>query len=191
MFKKIVKTMLFVFVIGTFCSLSGQTSYARKGSNKPNVQVTQKGNGEKNKLPKKWEPNSELKEFNENGDLKRIRRYGPDGRATQDTDYEHGGPNHKFPHTHEWDWSRGDDTPNREDGVPLPGAKELPTKQKDKKGRKSQKDARSQKEKISPSKIPEVAKETVAWGTAGTIIYFIISEGSRIVFPIRNLIPVL
>ena len=46
MSKKIVKMMLFVFVVCAFCSVSGQISYARKGRNTPNVQVTQKGNGE-------------------------------------------------------------------------------------------------------------------------------------------------
>lgn len=188
--------MLFVFVVCAFCSVSGQISYARKGRNTPNVQVTQKGNGGNSKLPEKWKPNSELKEFNEDGGLKKIRKYGPDGRAIQDIDYEHGGSNHKFPHTHDWDWSGGDNNPNREDGVPLPGAKELPPKQKNKTGEKGQKGARGQKSgrgkknKIDISKIKNAAKITATLGTAGTIAYFIISEGSRIVFPIRNLIPV-
>ena len=197
MFKKIVKMMLFVLVVSVFCNASGQVSYARKGGNKPNAQVTHIENGEKSDLPEKWKPNSELKEFNEDGGLKKIRKYGPDGRAVQDIDYEHGGPNHKFPHTHDWDWSAGDNNPNREDGVPLPGAKKLPPKKNNKKAGKGQKGARGQKsgrgqtEKIDPSKLSDTAKITAALGTAGTIAYFIISEGSRIVFPIRNLIPVL
>jgi len=188
--------MLFVLVVGAFCNAGGQVSYARKGRNKPNVEVTQKGNGEKSKLPEKWKPNSELKEFNEDGGLKKIRKYGPDGRAVQDIDYEHGGPNHKFPHTHDWDWSTGDNNPKRGDDVPLPGAKKLPLKKNNKKGEKAQKGARgqksgrNQKEKIDLSKVTDVAKITATLGTAGTIAYFIISEGSRIIFPPRNLIPV-
>lgn len=185
MFKKIIKMILFVFVIFVFCGSSGQIAYARKGGNKPNAQITQKEVTENSDLPEKWLPNSELKEFNNEGRLKKIRKYGHDGRAIQDIDYEHGGPNHKFPHTHDWNWSAGDNNPNREDGVPLPGAKKLPPKQKSKKNRKGQ------NKKIRPSKISEVAKETVTLGTAGTIVYFIISEGSRIIFPVRNLIPVL
>ena len=67
MFKKVIRIMLFVFVVCAFCNASGQVSYARKGGNKPNVQNTQKSNGEESDLPEKWKPNSELKEFNEDG----------------------------------------------------------------------------------------------------------------------------
>lgn len=56
--------MSFVFVVCVFCSVSNQISYAKKGRDNPNVQVTQKGNGGKSGLPEKWKPNSDLKEFN-------------------------------------------------------------------------------------------------------------------------------
>ena len=196
MFKKLVKMMLFVFVVCAFCSISGQVSYARKGR-KQSVKAEQKAR-EESKLPTKWKPNSELRDYDYDGELLQIRRYGPDGRAIQDTDYCHSGPNHKFPHTHEWDWSKGDNNPNREDGVPLPGATELPPKKNnknDKQGGKGQKRGRGKKRKTNLSKISKAAKKTAkraaALGAAGTVVYFIISEGSRIVFPIRNFIPVL
>ena len=39
--------------------------------------------------------------------------------------------------------------------------------------------------------LEKVAEITTAVAVTGTILYYVISEGSRIVFPIRNLIPVL
>ena len=37
----------------------------------------------------------------------------------------------------------------------------------------------------------EAAEKVTTVATLGTIIYYIISEGSRIIFPVRNLIPIL
>ena len=56
MFKKLVKMMLFVFVVCAFCSISGQVSYARKGR-KQSVKAEQKAR-EESKLPTKWKSNS-------------------------------------------------------------------------------------------------------------------------------------
>ncbi|MBP5426818.1 MAG: hypothetical protein J6Y29_02850 [Clostridiales bacterium] len=190
MFKKIAKILLFVFLLCVFCNVTGQVSYARKVINKPNLQVTQKRHVKKDKLPIIWKPNSELKYYGDDGELIQIRSYGPDGRALQDIDYKHGGSNHKFPHTHDWDWSVGDNNPTRGDDVPLPGAKELPPKQKKKNpnSTRGQKSGKNQK-KIDFSTLSNTAKITATLGPAGTIVYFVISEGSRIVFPIRNIIP--
>lgn len=183
MFKRVCNVILFVFAVCAFCSINGHVSYARKVGNKSNAQAAQKKSSEEIDLPIKWKPNSELKKYNDNGDLKQIRKYGPDGRAIQDIDYEHGGSNHKFPHTHDWDWSMGDNNPKKKESVPLPGAKELPPKKNNKKNKN--------KKKMKKMNISKIAKKAATLGTVGTIAYFVISEGSRIVFPIRNLVPVL
>lgn len=50
--------------------------------------------------------------LNPDGTIKQRRYYGPDGRATKDTDYNHSDDGtHEFPHDHEWDWSK---TPARQ-----------------------------------------------------------------------------
>ena len=186
MFKKIVKMMLFVFVVFAFCGVKGQVSYAGDWTTR---------------LPSIGLPNSVGYEYGSEGQITKERRYGPDGRAIQDTDYEHGGSNHKFPHDHEWDWSKGNKKPDRKPGVPRPGAKKLPQKQKDKNDENNKKGKRPRKrwsirrivDRLKGVKFPQIskgAKKAAALGTAGTITYFIISEGSRIIFPVRNLIPV-
>jgi len=59
-----------------------------------------------NSLPKTGEPGSTGYEYNKDGSVKKKREYGPDGRALRDTDYNHPGDKHKFPHVHDWDWSK-------------------------------------------------------------------------------------
>ena len=184
MFKKMVKMMLFVFVVSVFCNVIGTMAYADQ---------------DKIKLPTIGLPNSVGYEYGAEGQVTKERRYGPDGRAVQDTDYEHGGPHHKFPHDHDWDWSRGDAKPKRKKGVPRPGAKKLPPKQNNKNDKNNQNKKRPKKKwKIRRPAFPQVSKDTkkavtgaAVLGTLGTIAYFIVSEGSRIVFPPRNFIPVL
>ncbi|MGI6605436.1 MAG: RHS repeat-associated core domain-containing protein, partial [Peptococcia bacterium] len=117
-------------------------------------------------LPAKGKPNSTDRLYNPDGTLKQERWYGPDGRALRDRDYNHSGEDtHEFPHDHEWDWSK---SPPRQKGVPVP-----------------------QTEKPDKNNI----QDSTFWGalgaTAGVVFYIIISEGSRIVFPIRNLAPVI
>lgn len=60
-------------------------------------------------LPVKGEPGSTKSLPNtETGGLWQERRYGPDGRAEKDRDYDdHGTPDvHTNPHDHYWDWSK-------------------------------------------------------------------------------------
>ncbi|MEL7568269.1 MAG: RHS repeat-associated core domain-containing protein, partial [Dehalobacterium sp.] len=102
-------------------------------------------------LPKTGTPNSKDSLYNPDGSVKQEREYGPDGQPVLDTDYNHGGANHEFPHEHVW-----------ENGVRGP--------------------ARS-------PKISNAGKVT-GWALVGTVVYWIVSEGSRILFPPRNLIPV-
>ena len=178
MFKKIVKMMLFVFVVSMFCNVIGMVGYADQNELK---------------FPTIGLPDSIGYEYGEKGQIIKERRYGPDGRAVQDTDYEHGGPHHKFPHDHNWDWNEGDSNPKRKDGVPKPGAKKLPPKQKNKNDKNKKRPKK--KWKIRKPAFLQVSKNTkkaVTGATVlGTIVYFIVSEGSRVVFPPRNLIPVL
>ncbi len=70
-------------------------------------------------LPKTGTPNSTKELLNPDGTVKQRRYYGPDGRATRDTDYNHSGK-HQFPHDHEWDWNK---TPPRQ--KPKETAKEI------------------------------------------------------------------
>lgn len=80
--------------------------------------------------------------------------------ADEDTDYNHAGDDHEFPHKHRWDWNK---KPPRQDWEPIP--------------------------KNDSSNIVDNAGEAAGWATAGTALYWIISEGTRL-FPPRNLIPV-
>lgn len=54
-------------------------------------------------LPIKHTPNSIIEQYDDNGNLVRIRHYDDEGNAYKDVDYtDHGRPDtHKFPHTHE------------------------------------------------------------------------------------------
>ena len=75
---------------------------------KNNVVLSSSNNGHGN-LPLTGEPNSTVKK--PNGD---TRAYGPDGRATKDTDYSHPSrhPELKNPHEHDWEWDNNG-VPNR------------------------------------------------------------------------------
>ncbi len=55
------------------------------------------------KLNEYGKPNSRA-DLYKNGRLKQSRWYGPDGRATRNRDYFHGGEM-EFPHDHKWDWN--------------------------------------------------------------------------------------
>ena len=68
-------------------------------------------------LPLTGAPNSVGKLYNPDGSLKQEREYGPDGQPLRDTDYNHGGQGHTFPHTHDWEDGK------RQKGVPSPGTK--------------------------------------------------------------------
>ena len=58
-------------------------------------------------LPVTGEPNSDRELYDEEG-LKQVRHYGPDGKAEYDIDYRHQNADgtHKFPHKHNWDWTK-------------------------------------------------------------------------------------
>jgi len=62
--------------------------------------------GKNGSLATKGTPNSSVNLYSKDGVLLQRRYYGSDGRALKDIDFTHGG-NHKFPHTHLWDWSSG------------------------------------------------------------------------------------
>lgn len=115
-----------------------------------------------NSLPKKGEPNSKETIYNPDGSVKQEREYGQDGQPVKDTDYNHGGVGHKFPHEHEW-----------KDGVRQPGVP-IPTPKPNQIQNSS-----SFEYNITPA---------AGLAAIGTTIYLIISEGSRIVLPQRNLI---
>ncbi|MEA4828104.1 MAG: hypothetical protein VB130_16015, partial [Clostridium sp.] len=110
------------------------------------------------KLGNKGAPNSKDKLYNKDGSVKQERVYGPDEKPLLDTDWNHGGVGHVFPHTHEW--KDGE----RQDGVPFHGAPPPPRS-------------------VSNTQISR-------WATAGITLYWVVSEGSRIVFPPRNLVPI-
>ena len=116
-------------------------------------------------LPARGEPNSTARRYGPNGEVVQERKYGPDGKAQSDTDYNHGGVGHEFPHEHEWqDGVRGAGVP-----MPQPGT--------------------GTSNKSDSAVIDGVG--TVAGGVAiGTIIYWVVSETSRVLFPPRNLIPI-
>ena len=48
-------------------------------------------------------PNSDDELYDDDGNLKQRRHYGPDGKAEYDIDYKHSG-NYEFPHMHTWNW---------------------------------------------------------------------------------------
>ena len=65
-------------------------------------------NDKERSLPVEGEPNSSQELYDDDGDLKQKRYYGPDGKATEDIDYKHQNSheNHEFPHRHTWDWNK-------------------------------------------------------------------------------------
>lgn len=69
-------------------------------------------------LPTTGEPNTDQELLNPDGTVKQRRHYGPDGKAEKDIDYNHPGEkDHKFPHEHDWDWSKN---PPRQGAKPCP-----------------------------------------------------------------------
>jgi RHS repeat-associated protein len=92
------------------------------------------------------------------------RTYGPDGKAVKDIDSGH--PHDPNPHAHDWDWSKDPPRQPRRDLTP----NETPMQ--------------SLWDKIKAIPPAPIAQA----GTAAIIIYFVVSEGSRL-FPPRNLIP--
>jgi RHS repeat-associated protein len=100
------------------------------------------------------------------------RTYGSDGRAQTDVDrgHDHGEGD---PHAHDWDWSKD---PPRQPGRPLTPEE------------REKENARNQ-DKPKPSERADQAKTAAAGVTVGVIIYWIVSEGSRLFLP-RNLIPI-
>ena len=60
-------------------------------------------------------PNSDDELYDEEGNLKQQRHYGPDGKAEYDIDYSHSG-NYDFPHKHVWNWNN---IPPRSGHIPL------------------------------------------------------------------------
>lgn len=129
-------------------------------------------------IPVTGKPGSTATEKNEDGTPKQERTYGSDGRAEKDVDYNHGG-NHEFPHEHDWDWSK---EPPRQPGKPIPPTP-CPTPS-------PSQGANPPSTSSSSSNSGDAIKSASAAAVAGTILYFIISEGSRIVLPVRNLIPI-
>ena len=59
-------------------------------------------------LKSQSDPNTRTNLFSEDGTLKQSRFYGEDGKAFLDIDYVHsnGDNSHKFPHYHDWDWTK-------------------------------------------------------------------------------------
>ena len=122
-------------------------------------------------------PNSILEIPNKDGSIKRRRQFDDNGRAEKDVDYEHGGVGHEFPHIHDWEWSNG--KPDRKKAR-KPGEGEI-----------KEVEEKAKKEKEAEEKAKDVAKGVTVGAVLGTALYFLISEGSRVVFPPRNLIPIL
>ena len=135
-------------------------------------------------------PNSIQEIYNPDGSVKQRRQFDEYGRAKKDVDYNHGGGEHEFPHVHDWKWKDGKpdrDDPRRPKEGELKEAEEKARKQKEEEAAEQAEEA-AQKAKEAAK---EAAKEITAGAIVGTALYFLISEGSRVVFPPRNLIPVL
>lgn len=136
-------------------------------------------------------PGSTRTLYNPDGSIKQERTYGPDGRAEKDVDYNHGGVGHTFPHEHTWDWSTGQ--PNRQEGVPLPPTPcPAPTPdQSANNGKTGVSDGQSGvSDGLTGSDVGEAVGKAAVGTAVATILYFVVSEGLRIVFPPRNLIPI-
>lgn len=112
-------------------------------------------------------PNSIYEIYNKNGSLKQRRQFDKNGRAKKDIDYSHGGVGHEFPHVHDWKWKDGK---SKRDDPRKPKEGEL---------------------QEAEEKAKDVTKGITIGSAVGAAVYFLISEGSRVVFPPRNLIPVL
>lgn len=129
-------------------------------------------------------PGSTKTTYNPDGSVKQERVYGDDGRAEKDVDYNHGGVGHTFPHEHNWDWST--DPPTRQEGIPVPPTPcPAPTPdQSSNTGKTGVNDGQT------GSNTGEVVEKAAVGAVVATALYLVVSEGLRIVFPLRNLIPV-
>ena len=72
------------------------------------IQVSIKLISSRKILKSQSDPNTRTNLFSEDGTLKQSRFYGEDGKAFLDIDYVHsnGDNSHKFPHYHDWDWTK-------------------------------------------------------------------------------------
>jgi hypothetical protein len=162
---------------GTLKAPSSSTSNSTaKGNAGSSIVLSQQQNTVlSSRLPRTGQPNSTQDLLNPDGSLKQRRWYGPDGKPVRDRDYNHPGKNHVFPHDHEWDWEK---TPPRQTGVPVP--KPVPTPVPAPNPSQA-----NYQHGYNQNELTEVA----GWGLLGTALYWIISEGSRFAFPLRNLVP--
>lgn len=118
-------------------------------------------------LPLEGEPGS-VKQRKRGNTVIQERKYGPDGLPEVDTDYEHGGVGHTFPHQHVWKGKK------RGQAQPMPPREPEP-----------------QNIIIAPNPIGIEALEAITGLTGSALlIYIVISEGSRLLVPVRNLVPV-
>jgi hypothetical protein len=115
-----------------------------------------------------------------------TRTYGSDGRAKTDVhDTDHGNPKyHLKPHGHDWDWA-DPEHPKPGPPYPVPAPTPVPTPA-----------PAPTPAPVRPSELSnnyysalDPIGKAAGWAVGGTVLYWIISEASR-VFPPRNLIPV-
>lgn len=158
---KIFSAVLIVAIMLCFGSSNLETAYAVTGS-----------------------PGSTRTIYNPDGSVKQERTYGPDGRAEKDVDYNHGGSEHTFPHEHTWDWSTGQ--PKRQGGVPI-SPTPCPTPNP---GQSSNAGKTGVSGGQTGSNVGEAVEKAAVGTVVVTVLYFIVSEGLRVVFPLRNLIPI-
>jgi RHS repeat-associated protein len=161
-------TTTYKTTVQTSCSSGSLLGFLRGG---PGVVSTGESSGrggylqmQSSRTPAKGAPGTSINLPGDKPGQKTIRIFGDDGRAVKDIDFGH---NHGAgdPHAHDWDWTS--DTP-RGPGRPLePG--ENPDG--------------------PPIIDPDAAARAAEWATAGTVLYWIVSESSRVLFPPRNLVP--
>ena len=113
-------------------------------------------------LSLKGTPNSSSFLYNPDGSIKQIRIYDSDGYPKIDIDFNHNGKNIKFPHKHTW-----------KNGVRSKEHEPLDWDNED---------------ESNVEKKDSFWYEVVVIG--GVVLYVVISEGSRIFFPVRNVIPI-
>ena len=78
--------------------------YASTESTTPPNEKKGETKEDKRSLDVEGPSNSDAELYDNEGNLKQKRHYGPDGKAEYDIDYKHSG-NFDFPHTHTWDWN--------------------------------------------------------------------------------------
>lgn len=115
-------------------------------------------------------PNPTKQGYDMDENVKQESGYDERGGVVIDIDYKHNGDN-IFPNSHGWEW------------------KYIPSDKKPERDTRENEDNGTKKGAKKAAK--KMAKKMTTGATVGTIIYYIISEGSRFVFPVRNLVPVL